>query len=104
MPAVPALAARWGISAVMHIVHKAFNTTLAKHPLNWVMVVVVMILFCFVIDAILDHFGFDKPVTANKMARHYAKNGQQPPDEGPKKAYTDYGASPFASAETPVVL
>jgi hypothetical protein len=59
----------------MEFIDKFWNRDIAHHPLNWLIVVVIVILFCFVLDAGHTLTGAPKPVTQMRNRNNAARNG-----------------------------
>ena len=78
---------------------KIWNKELAGHPLNWLIVIVVTIMACFLIDAWLTHTGAPKPVTAAREAKK--KRHQSATINAAHTASDPYGASSFSSDNIP---
>lgn len=49
------------------MIDKFWNGKIAHHPLNWLIVVVVMIFACILLDSFLTWAGLDKPVTRSNQ-------------------------------------
>jgi Na+/citrate or Na+/malate symporter len=42
---------------------KVWNSELAGHPLNWLIVLIIVVLTAILVDSFLTFIGADKPVT-----------------------------------------
>ena len=72
-------------------IEKFWNKDIAGHPLNWLILVVMTIYFCFLIDAALTATGATKHVT-NKRLASKGTGGHGTPNRG--------GPSPNQSQQT----